>query len=66
MIKNIALPYALLGSMVLVSATAIVTYTATASFASASCSVSAPQQDDDAMKRFMEGDPVPMQGGKRY
>lgn len=58
----------ILGGMVLILTTGVVAYTAAVSVTSASCSTSVrgPQYDDSGLKRFLQGDRVPMEGGKRY
>lgn len=60
------------GGLVLMFTTSIVTYTATISAATAECSTVGTPSDakeegsDMSMKRFLEGAPLPMEGGKRY
>lgn len=58
----------ILGGGVLIFTTGVVTYAAAVNVTSTSCSasVSGPQYDDSDMKRFLKGDPVPMEGGERY
>lgn len=60
--------FLIIGGMVLILTTGVVAYTAAVSVTSASCSasVSGPQYDDSDLKRFLQGDRAPMDGGKRY
>jgi len=58
--------YLTAGTLVAICATIFVTYEVTLNTAVAQCSVSAPVESDLAMKNFLAGPPVPMQGGKKY